>query len=51
MSLTVDDGLVDGALVGRWLAWGFVWLLVFPTVGALVSAARLLDAPHHVREN
>ena len=38
MPLTVDDGLVDGALVRRWLAWGLVWLLVFPTVGALVSA-------------
>jgi cytochrome c oxidase cbb3-type subunit I len=30
--------LVDGELVRRWLAWGFIWLLVFPTVGALVSA-------------
>jgi cytochrome c oxidase cbb3-type subunit 1 len=25
-------------LVRHWLAWGFVWLLVFPTVGAIVSA-------------
>src|SRR5262249_18941389 len=33
-----NDGLLDGDLIRRWLAWGFVWLLVFPTVGAIVAA-------------
>ena len=33
-----NDAVVDADLVRRWLAWGFVWLLIFPTVGALVSA-------------
>ncbi len=33
-----NDALVDVHLVRRWLACGFVWLLIFPTVGALVSA-------------
>jgi len=33
-----NDALVDAPLVRRWLAWGLAWLLVFPTVGALVAA-------------
>ena len=37
-SLSPNDALVPAGLVRRWLGWGFVWLLVFPTVGALVSA-------------
>ena len=32
-----NDLLVDADLVRKWLAWGFVWLLIFPTVGALIS--------------
>ncbi|MGH7326214.1 MAG: cbb3-type cytochrome c oxidase subunit I, partial [Candidatus Rokuibacteriota bacterium] len=30
------DALIDRELVRAWLAWGFVWLLVFPTLGAVV---------------
>src|SRR2546425_2000560 len=36
--VTRNDDLLDGNLTRRWLAWGFVWLLVFPTVGAVVAA-------------
>src|SRR5438034_231839 len=36
--VTRNDDLLDGNLIRRWLAWGFVWLLVFPTVGAVVAA-------------
>ena len=32
-----NDQLIDTALIRKWLAWGFVWLLIFPTVGALIS--------------
>ena len=32
-----NDLLLDRDLIRRWLAWGFVWLLIFPTVGALIS--------------
>ena len=33
-----NDALLDRDLIRRWLAWGFVWLLFFPTVGAIVAA-------------
>jgi cytochrome c oxidase cbb3-type subunit 1 len=33
-----NDALVDARLVRLWLAWGLAWLLVFPTVGALLAA-------------
>src|SRR5437899_12953009 len=33
-----NDALLDRDLIRRWLAWGFVWLLIFPTVGAVVAA-------------
>src|SRR5439155_729048 len=36
--VTRNDDLLDGNLIRRRLAWGFVWLLVFPTVGAVVAA-------------
>ncbi|PYO24122.1 MAG: cytochrome oxidase [Candidatus Rokuibacteriota bacterium] len=32
------DDRLDRDLIRKWLAWGFVWLLVFPTLGALISA-------------
>jgi cytochrome c oxidase cbb3-type subunit 1 len=32
-----NDELVNRDLVRGWLAWGFVWLLIFPTIGALIS--------------
>ncbi len=32
-----NDELIDKDLIRRWLAWGFVWLLLFPTVGVIVS--------------
>ena len=32
-----NDALIDAALIRAWLATGLVWLLVFPTIGALVS--------------
>jgi cytochrome c oxidase cbb3-type subunit 1 len=31
------DELVNVDLVRRWLAWGLGWLLLFPTIGVLVS--------------
>ena len=31
------DVLVNPALVRAWLGWGLAWLLIFPTIGALVS--------------
>ena len=40
--VTRNDDLLDGNLIRRWLAWGFVWLLVFPTVGAVVAAGQRL---------
>src|SRR5437773_10103109 len=42
--VTRNDDLLDGNLIRRWLAWGFVWLLVFPTVGAVV--APKFNHPH-----
>jgi cytochrome c oxidase cbb3-type subunit 1 len=33
----VNDALINGDLIRRWLAWGFVWLMIFPTVGVIVS--------------
>jgi cytochrome c oxidase cbb3-type subunit 1 len=32
-----NDALIDPRLIRLWLCWGFVWLLVFPTIGALVA--------------
>jgi cytochrome c oxidase cbb3-type subunit 1 len=32
-----NDELIDADLIRAWLASGLVWLLVFPTIGALVS--------------
>jgi cytochrome c oxidase cbb3-type subunit 1 len=32
-----NDALIDAGLIRAWLAAGLVWLLVFPTIGALVS--------------
>jgi cytochrome c oxidase cbb3-type subunit 1 len=32
-----NDTLIDSAMIRAWLAAGLVWLLVFPTIGALVS--------------
>ena len=32
-----NDELIDVDLIRAWLATGLVWLLVFPTIGALVS--------------
>ncbi len=32
-----NDALIDAPLIRAWLATGLVWLLVFPTIGALVS--------------
>jgi cytochrome c oxidase cbb3-type subunit 1 len=31
------DLTIDPDLIRRWLTWGFVWLLLFPTIGALIS--------------
>jgi cytochrome c oxidase cbb3-type subunit 1 len=32
-----NDALIDVGLIRGWIAAGLVWLLVFPTIGALVS--------------
>ena len=32
-----NDELIDAGLIRWWLACGLVWLLVFPTIGALVA--------------
>jgi cytochrome c oxidase cbb3-type subunit 1 len=32
-----NDELIDGALIRKWLLWGFFWLMFAPTVGVLVS--------------
>jgi len=32
-----NDAFIDADLIRAWLASGLVWLLVFPTLGALVS--------------
>ena len=32
-----NEQLIETALIRTCLAWGFVWLLIFPTVGALIS--------------
>ncbi len=34
---TRNDELIDRELIRRWLAWGFLWLLVAPTIGVFVS--------------
>ncbi len=32
-----NDELINKDLIRKWLVWGFVWVLVFPTVGVIVS--------------
>lgn len=32
-----DENLVNTELVRKWLYWGFIWTLLFPTIGAIVS--------------
>ena len=32
-----NDALLDPALIRAWLAWGLGWLLIFPTIGAVVA--------------
>ena len=32
-----NELLHDRDLIRRWLAWGLGWLLLFPTVGVLIS--------------
>ena len=32
-----NDELIDPVLIRHWLLWGFVWLMVAPTIGVLVS--------------
>ena len=34
---TPNDRLIDRPLIRQWLAWGFAWLLVAPTIGVIVS--------------
>jgi len=36
-ALVRNDELIDKELIRKWLAWGFLWLLFFPTVGVIVS--------------
>ncbi len=36
-ALVRNDELINRDLIRTWLAWGFVWLLVFPTIGVIVS--------------
>src|SRR5881409_2051413 len=33
----LNDDVIDRELIRRWLAWGFFWLLFFPTVGVILS--------------
>jgi cytochrome c oxidase cbb3-type subunit I len=33
----LNDGLIDPPVIRQWLAWGFVWLLLFPTIGVILS--------------
>src|SRR6059036_4339735 len=33
----LNDDVIDRELIRRWLAWGFFWLLFFPTVGVIMS--------------
>ncbi len=33
-----NDELIHPALIRAWLAWGLGWLLIFPTIGAIVAA-------------
>ena len=37
LAVARNDALIDTDLIRAWLAAGLVWLLVFPTIGALVS--------------
>ncbi|PYM19499.1 MAG: cytochrome oxidase [Candidatus Rokuibacteriota bacterium] len=32
-----NDAFVNAPLIRAWLGWGLAWLLIFPTIGALVS--------------
>lgn len=32
-----NDELINRDLIRKWLAWGFFWLLFFPTVGVILS--------------
>src|SRR5262249_9103057 len=36
-TLQANDELIDARLIRGWLLWGFVWLMVAPTVGVLIS--------------
>src|SRR3990172_8791264 len=36
-TLRANDELIDARLIRGWLLWGFVWLMVAPTVGVLIS--------------
>jgi cytochrome c oxidase cbb3-type subunit 1 len=36
-AVALNDELIDRALIRRWLASGLGWLLVFPTIGVVVS--------------
>lgn len=36
-ALVRNDELINKDLIRKWLAWGFLWLLFFPTVGVIVS--------------
>src|SRR5439155_1131400 len=33
----LNDDVIDRALIRRWLAWGFFWLLFFPTLAVVLS--------------
>src|SRR5712691_9521091 len=33
----LNDDVIDRDLIRAWLAWGFFWLLLFPTVGVIMS--------------
>jgi cytochrome c oxidase cbb3-type subunit 1 len=33
----LNDEVIDRSLIRQWLAWGFLWLLFFPTIGVIMS--------------
>jgi cytochrome c oxidase cbb3-type subunit 1 len=33
----LNDDVIDRTVIRRWLAWGFFWLLFFPTLGVVLS--------------
>ncbi len=37
VALVRNDELINRDLIRKWLAWGFFWLLFFPTVGVIIS--------------